>query len=157
MPFAKTARGVSRRFQGFGNGDLVGVKSVRIAGEENDVSRPFLEPDALRVAPGHQRRARGGADGRSHVEGSHGPALGGHAVEVRGLVDLGSEGADVAVAHVVDENEDDVGLLGSQHRATESHGNQKDAHAKSQSRKEPINRSDGYVVHFLFSNLPAGK
>ena len=36
-----------------------------------------------------------------------------HAIEARRLVDFVSKGTDVAIAHIVDEDENDVGLVRS--------------------------------------------
>ena len=64
--------------------------------------------DALRVATGHQADAGRGADGSRRMEVGEDAALVGHVVEMGRLVGLRAERADIGVAHVVDEDDDDV-------------------------------------------------
>ena len=60
----------------------------------------------VRIEPGQQRRA-GGAAPRAVIELRHPHAFGGDSIDV-GRRDLAAEAADVAVAHVVGEDQDDV-------------------------------------------------
>ena len=61
-----------------------------------------------------------GADRAADVKVIEDHSLGSHAIEVRSGGQGGAVEADVAVAHVVDEDEDDVGLLcGWKGRTTE--------------------------------------
>ena len=64
------------------------------------------------VTAGEQPRPRGAAHSLGHVKVRELAALLGHAVEVGRGICLGPERANVGVAHVVDENDNDIrGLL----------------------------------------------
>ena len=68
--------------------------------------------DALGIAAGHEAGARGGADGSGGVEVGEDPAFLGHLIEMGRFVGGRAERADVGVAHVVDEDDDDIGRMG---------------------------------------------
>ena len=78
-----------------------------------------------RVLPRHERGPRGGAHGTARVGLGEAHAFGGHAVDVgRGYEGL-SVAAEVAVAHVVAEDEEDIGAavcLGSRGLRHEEQG-----------------------------------
>jgi len=106
VPFPKTTGGVSSGFQQFGDRDLFGVESP-FAGREIDST---IHTYAIGIATGHQRRARRRTGcGADIVLGQPHP-LGRHAVEFRGFVDGRAKRTDIAVAHIVDKDEDYVGL-----------------------------------------------
>ena len=67
----------------------------------------------LAVAAGHERRARRGADRLRDVEAGEARSLGRQAIEIRRLECLCAKAADVAVALIVGEDEDDVGGRGA--------------------------------------------
>src|SRR5262245_58662182 len=65
--------------------------------------------DAIRIAAGQQRGARGGADGLRYVEvGEADPVLG-HLIEMGRANSLVAITAEVAVAKIVGEDDDEVG------------------------------------------------
>src|SRR5262245_51300692 len=61
------------------------------------------------MAAGHQRRARGRTEWRGCVKLSESCALGGHAVDARGLELRMAVAAEVTVTEVVGEYDDDIG------------------------------------------------
>ena len=67
--------------------------------------------EALVVATGEKGGAGAGTDGAADIEVVETHAFLRHPVEVRRLGDGRAVEADVAIPHVVDEDEDDVGLL----------------------------------------------
>ena len=69
-----------------------------------------MDADAVGVTSGQESGARGGADGLRDMEVPEDRPLVRHAVDIRRLVPLGSELADVGIAHVVVEEDDDVRL-----------------------------------------------
>ena len=102
MPFADGHRGIALPFQQLGDRMLFRTNADR-AGRTDHVG----QRDALGVAAGHHLRPRRRADGRG-VEAGEFHAFPGHAVQVRRAIQLRAERPDVAVAHVVDENHDEV-------------------------------------------------
>ena len=106
VPLAEAAGGVALFLQHLGDGDFVRVESSVLAGE-NDGS---VHANAMRIAAGEQGRARGGAGSVGNVKLPQRISLRRHPIEVGCLVHRIPERTDVAVAHVVDEDDDDVGL-----------------------------------------------
>ena len=104
VPLAHALRRVAALLQPFGDGELGGIEAMGFTRKEHARHR-----DADPVAAGEQLRPRHGAD-RCGVEGRELHALARHAVEVRRPLPGRTEGPDVGVAHVVDKNDDDVGL-----------------------------------------------
>ena len=104
MPLSEATGGVTRFFQDFGNGDFGGVQSPFVGREDHALSHS----DAVGVTTRQEGRSGRGACGRTDVKVSQFHPFLGHAVEVRGGV-VRSEGSDVPVAHVVNEDDDDVG------------------------------------------------
>jgi len=70
------------------------------------------QADAVRVAAGHEGSPGGGADRLGDEEACEGSSLTGQKTEVGRSEILGPETADVAIALVIGEEEDDVGDLG---------------------------------------------
>src|SRR5581483_11166299 len=83
-----------------------GMDAGGVAGEED-----LRDADALRIAAGHERRPRRRADRRA-VEARELHPLARHPLEVRRLLLRRPERADVAVAEVVEEQNDEVRLGG---------------------------------------------
>ena len=104
VPLAVDGGGVVAALEDLGDQGLVGVDAD--LGARPECSQ---DTDAVRVAAGQQRGPRGRADGLGDVEVGEDAALFGHAVEVGRGVALCAKGADVGVAQVVGEDDDDVG------------------------------------------------
>ena len=89
---------------------FVGVQALGVdRPQHRAVAAADVHVDAARIAAGHQRRAAGRADAAGDVEAGELRPLGGQAIDVRRAVELRAEAADVAVAEVIDEEQDDVG------------------------------------------------
>ena len=108
VPFAEDGGGVAALFDQFGEGHFVGA-------DADFGARPkrAVDADAVRVAAGQQAATRGGADRLRHVEIAEDAALRGQAIEVRRDEAFRAENADIGVALVVGEDDDDVGELGA--------------------------------------------
>ena len=110
VPFADGGGGVSRFFKNLGEHDGG-------AGEEAPVVFRFGaddsgDADEIGVASGEERGTGGGADGAVGVEFGEAKAVGHEGIEVRALEVGGSVGGKVAVAEIVGDDEEDVGLAG---------------------------------------------
>ena len=101
MPFSDAGRGVSARLEDFRDGDFVGVQDgmpgllVTHLGHAN------------RIAAGHQCRPGDSTDGL-HVEIGEPGTLSGHAIEIGRFDQRRSVAADVVVALIVGEEDDEV-------------------------------------------------
>ena len=104
MPLAEATGGVTRLLQDLCDGDFLRVQSPLVGREDHALSHS----DTVRVTTRQECRSGRGAGGRTDVKVSQFHPLLGHAVEVRGGV-VRSERTDVPVAHVVNEDDDDVG------------------------------------------------
>ena len=107
VPFTVDGSGITLLFTDLGQRRFAGVDAVPGAGPQRaEDANPNV------VAAGEQPRPRGAAHGLGHIKvGELAPLLG-HAVEVGRGIRLGPERANVRVAHVVDENDNDIrGLL----------------------------------------------
>ena len=104
VPFANHHRGVADALEDLGDRDLVGIEAE--IGIGRGVARVV---HARRIATGHQLRARGAAERRG-VETREPNPLGREAVDVRRLNGGRTVAAEIAVALVVGEDDDDVGL-----------------------------------------------
>ena len=106
VPLADAGGCVALGFEVIGDGDLVGVHAAGAGGKE-DV---LLHADAFRVATGEQAGTGRSADrARDHEVGEL-PAFLGQLVEMRGLDGLRSETAQVVVALIIGEDDDEVRL-----------------------------------------------
>ena len=106
MPFAVDGGGVAASFAQLGERHFVVADAgLRLRAERAE------DADALGIAAGHQAGPRGGADGGGGMEIGEDAAFLCHAVEVGRFVGGRAERADVGVAHVVDEDDDDVGRV----------------------------------------------
>lgn len=120
MPLAECACGVTEFFQKVGErlrlqrkteGVEVGFRNPLAIDEDfllDLVAKGELDPEPLLPASSHEPGPSGSADGSVCVKVSELNPVGGDAVDVRGsdVVDTGA--AKIAVAHVIDEDEDDV-------------------------------------------------
>ena len=102
-PLAHPARGVAARAQHLRQEPLVLVNAVAAG-----VVERALQIQAVRVGPGEQGRARGGADRLRYVETGEAGALPREAVEVRGPETFGALHAEVSPAHIIRDDQDDV-------------------------------------------------
>jgi hypothetical protein len=105
-PFAETAGGVARGFEKFRERDGVGGDGELALGFQLAV---VADEGVAGMFAGHEHAARRSADVVPRVVMRELQALGGEAVEVRRADEFLAEGADVAVAEIVGEDEDDVG------------------------------------------------
>ena len=126
VPLADARGGVAERLEVVGDGDLFRVQAALASGKE-DV---LFHADALRVATGQQARPRRGADRAGDHEVGELPSLLRHPVDVRRLDRLRTEAAEVVVALVVGEDDDEVrtGRLGGGAERNENHEEEKQAH-----------------------------
>ena len=106
MPLADDPRGVASCFQKIGRRDFIGVNPDAIF-----VVDDFGATSAMRVRTRHERQTRWRA-ALMHIEVGELHALGRHPVEDRRLRIPGTVEPHVAVAHVVDEQDDEVGFVG---------------------------------------------
>ena len=112
VPLADDFSGVTLVFEQASDGDLGGVQSQALAGEEDPAPVEGAEPDARRVAAGEHPASGWRADRGCHVEVGEAATFPGHSVEGGGLVDGRAVAAEVAIAEIVAVDEDDVGCLG---------------------------------------------
>ena len=80
----------------------------------------------MRVLPGGESNAGGGTDRGVDVEVGELDSLGGKPVDVLGI-DGAAEAGKIGVAHVINEDDDDVGALGGQQEGAEEKG-EEDSH-----------------------------
>lgn len=104
VPFAHASGGIPVGREVVGEAVGVGVKAVGGFGEEN----VFLHAHSRGVAAGEEGGTGGRADGAGDVEGGELAAFLGKLVEVGSVDGLGAVAAEVVVALVVGEDEDDV-------------------------------------------------
>ena len=102
MPLAEQSRAVPVRAEGVGHGQFVRAEMVT-AGNGG----PHL--DVMGIFPGHQASASGRA-GRIDVEVRQAHGLGVKTVEIGSVDHRVAVGRDVAVSHVIDEYDNDVGF-----------------------------------------------
>jgi hypothetical protein len=103
VPLADAHGAVAGALEHVGEGRLVETEAIRVLREED-----ARDADARGVAAGQERGARRRTDGVRGAEIGEAHALGGHAVEVGGA-DARAVAAEIAVAEIVAEDEDDVG------------------------------------------------
>ena len=114
MPFAKVPRGVSRIGEVVGHGRDVGAHHrAALANGGRAVSH--------RIHPGHQLAARGRAHGR-HVKVGEPHAFGVQPVDVRRFDHWVAVGRKVAIALVIGQDQDHVGLRCTNRHRLSHHG-----------------------------------
>lgn len=96
--------------EGVGDGDFAGRESP-FGVREEDASRT-AHAAADGIAAGQEGGPAGGADLRRDVEIGKAKPLGGHAIEMGCPDRRGAVAAEIAVAEVIGEDDDDVGPLG---------------------------------------------
>gem|GEM_PF-1822351 len=112
VPFAETGRGVAPLPQVVGDSVFVRVKAGIRSGEKYAP----VHPHPFRVATGKKCCPRGTADGRGGHEAGEFAPLSSESVEM-GRANRGrAEGPEIAVAHVICEDEYKVGFLGGEGR-----------------------------------------
>ena len=102
VPLADGHRGVALLFQQPGHGMFLGAQPGGAGGKDNQGHR-----DPFGIAPGHHLGPRRGADRRGIKAGQFHP-LGGHAVQIRRAVEFRVEGANVAIAHIVNQDDNEI-------------------------------------------------
>ncbi len=103
VPLAEDAARVALLAEELGDGFSPAGEAVRRPGHQG-----VEDGDAVRIAAREEGGAGGAADGLGDVKAGEPEALGGHAVDMRG-VDVGrSVAPEVAVAQVVGQDDDDV-------------------------------------------------
>ena len=70
-----------------------------------------MHVDSPRVAAGHQTRTGWCAYAAGYIEARKTHALGSHSVDVRGAMLVRAETAEVAIAQIITENDNEVWLL----------------------------------------------
>ena len=106
MPFAENGGGVAALFDEFGESHFVRADADFGARAERAVNA-----EAVWIASGEEPATGSGADGLGDVEIAEDAALGREAIEVGSDETFRAEDADVGVALVVGEDDDDVGEL----------------------------------------------
>ena len=109
VPLAHAGGVVARAFDERGQRHAIWLdQRRRIA-----VEHARLEPRAPRVAPGQQAVARGRANGRRGVRVGESHALAGQAIDAwRRVFRLGVVAPRIAIAHVVSQDDNDIGPAG---------------------------------------------
>ena len=106
VPFADVGGAIALFFEHVGQRGLLHPELVFLSridvGEDAEAGREF---------PAHQPHARGHADGRDGVGAGEARTLGGEPVDMRCGDVLPAVTAEVAVAHVIGEDNDEVGLF----------------------------------------------
>ena len=67
-----------------------------------------MDPDAVGITAGEQRRSRGGTDRLSDVKIGESAAFAREPVEIRRLKSLGGEATDIAISLIVGKDDDDI-------------------------------------------------
>ena len=109
-PFAEGAAGVALCFQALGDGDIGGKEGVLSLGLHRGI---VAHGGVAGMFAGHEDTARGRADGVAGVGTGEFHARGGERVDAGRLDLLLSVAAELAVAEIIREDEDDVGLFGA--------------------------------------------
>ena len=116
MPFAYAHGCVAQLAKIFGHGVFLGVQAIPTGGEKH-----AWHTHARRVATGQQLRPRCGTNRRGIKARELTPFFR-HTIQMRRAVELGAERANIAVAHIVDENQNQIRT--SRHRFGKRHPNQ---------------------------------
>lgn len=103
MPLADEAGGVAGGGEGVGDGALAEGDAIEAAHFEG-----IDGAGAVRVAAGEEGGAGGGADGRGGVVLGEADAFFGESVEAGSVGEAAVVAGDIAVSHVVGDDEDDV-------------------------------------------------
>ena len=107
VPLAEDGRRVSLLSAEFSQGHFVGV-NAHFGGRSECAGNA----DPSVIAAGHQTGSRRRADGRRDDEVGETHSIAGHLIEMRCRIVLRAERTNVRVAHVVNEDDDDVGGVG---------------------------------------------
>ena len=104
VPFAEYRRRIAALFHQLSQGHFI----IADADLRTRPQRP-MNAEPIRIASRQQRRARRRADGLGDVEIAEDSTLAGEPIEVGRLEPFGAEHADVGVALVIGEDDNDVG------------------------------------------------
>ena len=138
MPFAGEKSLVTVALERFGERHFLVRKVGAISGSDERIAggldglpgNPIGDVHPHRMAAGQNTRARGAANGTRRVTLREPHPARGEPVDVGRLVKLAAIGANVRPAHVVDEEEDEVGLLGGVRVKETTKGTKKNKDAK---------------------------
>jgi hypothetical protein len=109
MPFTEMSGGITVLFERFRDDRVLGAQSRSSRSDGID------DAVAVRVATGEQSRAGRRTNGLWHMKAGVLNSLSGEALHIRGGVRRFSEGVEIRVGRVIEENEDDVRALGCKH------------------------------------------
>lgn len=144
MPFADRGGGVALVFECLRQeGGGAGEEAPVVCGHGADDSG---DADEIGVASGEERGASGGADGAVGVEFGEAQALGHEGVKVRAFEVGRAVTREVAVAEVIDDDEEDVGPFGGEGELCEEEEEGDQAHR----------RNDGVLKNGRQINRPVG-
>ena len=123
VPLSHRAGGVARAFYELAERDLPHVEAqchlrrvriflrrVAVTIAHHFIPDHFVETVALGIAAGENAAAGGSARGRGRIERRRLHPLGRHAVEIRGDDFLAAEAPQIAIALIIADDDDDVGL-----------------------------------------------
>ena len=137
MPLADDGRGVTLRLEQLRQRLFIGIQAVVVSRKQHAANS-----HALGDAAGHERGARRRTH-RGDVARGELCAFASHLVDVRSGDVFRAEAAEVAVAEVIREDDDDVGFLRGAYDARP--GSQHQGHGE---RQEPVWMSGG-IIPFL--------
>ena len=121
MPFAGEKSLVTVALERFGERNFLVRKVGAISGSDERIAgglaglpgNPIGDVHPHRMAAGQNPRARGAANGTRRVPLRERHPAGGEPVDVGRLMNLAAVDPNVSPAHVIDEEEKKIGLLGS--------------------------------------------
>lgn len=114
MPFTNVPGHIPCGLERFGQRGLGERKFVNIRGGEESADGAAADvigdTDARGIFAGFDGSAGGGTDGASRICVGEVHRLAGKAIDVGGFIEGGTSVMEVAPSHVVDENQDDIGM-----------------------------------------------
>tara|TARA_B100000927_G_scaffold291474_1_gene293871 strand:+ start:2056 stop:2514 length:459 start_codon:yes stop_codon:yes gene_type:complete len=111
MPFPDTHGGVILLLKDLGDSDFIRIEALTSCWEEHtEILFIHMHIDPARITASHEAGARGGAYGAGRVKVSEPHPFPGHLVKDRRSVFFCPKGANVGIAKVIAEYDNDVGL-----------------------------------------------
>ena len=111
MPFADAGCVVARVFQHVGDGDFVRMKALVTAWEEDRA-----HGNSLVVSPSQKCCARARTDRTADIEVIKNHSLSSHLIKAWSFGDRRAIKADITISHIIDKDENNVGLCWSRLR-----------------------------------------
>ncbi len=109
VPLAEDRRGVAARLEDFGQRNFVRMQADRLHRLQHlPAAVVLVQAHAARIAASEQCGSRRRADAAGRVAACEPHAFAGQAVDMRRAMQPRAEAADIAVAEVVAENDDEV-------------------------------------------------